>query len=271
MLWIGIILAGVGVLYLLAIMPRMCRRPDRKPFLGVLYAHRGLHDNAGDAPENSLAAFRRAAEAGFGIELDVQFSRDRVPVVFHDYTLKRICGREGRVDDFTYEELQGFPLCQSAERIPRLEQVLDLVGGRVPLIVELKIEGADLSLCPAVDALLGSYRGLYCIESFNPLAVLWYRRHRGEILRGQLSERFLAEKIYHKPLYFLLQNLLLNFLAKPDFIAYNHKHESALSRRLCCGLYGALAVAWTVRSREELEQARKHFEIFIFDSFLPEK
>lgn len=223
------------------------------------------------APENSLRAFRKAVEAGFGIELDVQMTRDHIPVVFHDFTLKRICGQEGKVSDYTFEELQQFPLCGSDQRIPKFEDVLKCVDGRVPLIVELKIEATDLSVCPAADALLAEYKGLYCIESFNPLGLFWYRRHRRRVVRGQLAEGFLRAGEYKGVLYFLLQNLLFNFLTKPDFIAYNHKHYDMLSRRLCRGLYHNMAAAWTIKSKEQLEAARKHFDIFIFDSFVPEK
>lgn len=104
------VLAILAVLYLLAIMPRMTKRPDYTPLMGRHYAHRGLHDNKSDAPENSMAAFRKAIEAGYGIELDVQLTKDRIPVVFHDETLKRVCGVEGNVRDYTYEELQQFHL-----------------------------------------------------------------------------------------------------------------------------------------------------------------
>lgn len=268
----GIILICVlvlVVLYFLMIMPRVLGKPDMTPLKGWLYAHRGLHDNKTDAPENSLRAFDRAAEAGFGIELDIQMTKDRVPVVFHDYTLKRICGAEGKVCDYTYEELQQFRLCDSDQTIPKFEEVLKLVDGKVPLIVELKIEALDTAICSAGDRLLSDYKGVYCIESFNPLGVFWYRRHRKNVVRGQLSEAFLKEKEYTGFLYFLLQNLLFNFLTKPDFIAYNKKHPRVISRRICRGLYRNTAAAWTIKSREELEAAKKDFDIFIFDSFLP--
>lgn len=259
------------LLYLLMIMPRMLGRPDTVSFLKWLYAHRGLHDNAGDAPENSLRAFGRAAEAGYGIEMDVQLSKDGVPVVFHDYTLKRICGAEGKVNQYTFDELQQFSLCGSDQKIPKFAEVLKLVAGRVPLIVELKIEGTDTSVCPAVDKLLTDYRGMYCIESFNPLGVLWYRRNRSRVVRGQLADAFLREGEYVGPLYFLLQNLLFNWLGKPDFVAYNRKYPDILSRRLCRGLYRNTAAAWTIRSQRELEEAAGYFDIFIFDSFVPRK
>lgn len=259
------------LLYLLMIMPRVAGRPDTEYFQRWLYAHRGLHDNRGEAPENSLRAFRKAVEAGFGIELDIQMTKDDIPVVFHDFTLKRICDAEGKVCDYTYEELQQFRLCNSDQTIPKFEDVLKCVDGRVPLIVELKIEAADTSICSAGDSLLAEYGGMYCIESFNPLGVFWYRRHRKEIVRGQLSDAFLKEGEYKGPLYFLLQNLLFNWLGRPDFVAYNHKYPEMISRRLCRGLYRNTAAAWTIKSKEQLEKARKHFDIFIFDSFVPEQ
>ena len=165
--------------------------------------------------------------------------------------------------------MQEFTLCNSQERIPKLAQVLELVNGKVPLIVEFKMEETDLSLCPIADELLTAYRGVYCMESFNPLAVWWYRRNRPEVVRGQLSQNFLKEKEYKGWLYFALQHLLMNFLSKPDFVAYNHKHRNMLSRRLCRKLYKNTAVAWTIKSEAELAEAEKYFDLFIFDSFVP--
>lgn len=271
---VGIILVVVLVLvalYLLAIMPRMTGKPDVTPLLNRLYAHRGLHNNATDAPENSMKAFQKAVDAGYGIEMDIQLTKDNIPVVFHDFDLKRICGAEGVIRDYTYEELQQFKLCKSEERIPLFADVLALVDGKVPLIVEFKNESTDMSLCPIADELLKAYKGVYCMESFNPLCVQWYRKNRKEVIRGQLSEAFWKDgKDRRTSLYFGLQHLLFNFLAKPDFVAYDHHHPYMLSRVICRKLYKNLAVAWTIRSQKELEEAKKHFDLYIFDSFIPE-
>lgn len=264
-------LLAVILLYLMMIMPGLRREPSAASFSKWLYAHRGLHDNTSDAPENSLRAFQKAVDAGFGMEMDIQLSKDQVPVVFHDNTLKRVCGAEGEVKDFTFEELQQFRLCGTDQRIPKFEEVLKLVDGRVPLIVELKIDTTNLALCPIADGLLSTYKGMYCIESFNPLAVRWYRKNRREIIRGQLSDAFIKEGEYVGPLYFMLQNLLFNWLGRPDFIAYNRKYPKILSRLLCRNLFGNMAAAWTVKSREQLEEAKEYFDIYIFDSFLPER
>lgn len=266
---IAIVIAALVLLYFLMIMPRVVGKPSMKEFQKWLYAHRGLHDNLTDAPENSMKAFEKAVDAGFGIEMDIQLTKDNVPVVFHDFTLNRICGVDGKVRNFTYEELQQFPLCRSKECIPRLEDVLKMVNGRVPLIVEFKMETANMSLCLLADRLLRKYKGTYCMESFNPLALLWYQTHRKDVVRGQLSDAFLKEGEYTGVLYFIMQNLLLNFLGRPDFVAYNCKYPNMLSRKICRRLYGNKAAAWTIKSEEQLCRARKNFDFFIFDSFVP--
>lgn len=266
--WFICAVAVLALLFLGMVMPAVGKRPDKTPFLGVLYAHRGLHDNDSEAPENSLSAFRKAVEAGFGMELDVQLSKDKIPVVFHDFDLKRVCGAEGKVSDYTLQELKRFRLYGSDEQIPTFAEVLELVNGQVPLIVELKGDNMDISLCPIADKLLREYQGLYCVESFNPLMVIWYKKHHKEIFRGQLSEKFFTNG-KKNVLHFLLENLMLNFLSKPDFIAYKCTDYDALARRLCCGLFKATAVTWTVKSAEELKEMQKHFEIFIFEGFMP--
>jgi glycerophosphoryl diester phosphodiesterase len=268
---VTIILFIAVILYLFMIMPRMIHRPDKTPFMGYLYAHRGLHDNGTETPENSLEAFRKAVEAGFGIELDVQISKDRVPVVFHDFSLQRICGVKGKLEDYTYEELKQLRLFGTSAGIPRLEDVLTLVDGRVPLIVEYKIPGRHTEICYIADKLLSVYKGPYCIESFNPLGLLWYRKNRRNVMRGQLSDNFIkvGEKELPKRMYFSMQHLLLNFLTKPDFIAYNHNYYMDLSRRLCRYLYRTVSVAWTIRNEDELNARRGDFDLFIFDGFIP--
>ncbi len=265
------VLAFLLVLYLLAIMPRMTHKPDHTPLQGVLYAHRGLHDNESDAPENSMPAFRKAVEAGFGIELDLQLSKDGKVIIFHDATLDRVCGVTGKVADYTYEELQEFRLCGTEERIPLFSDFLKLADGKVPLIVELKVEWRDIAVCPAADKLLREYQGVYCIESFNPLALLWFKQNHREVIRGQLADKFTRSPEFHGILYELLENLLLNCITKPDFIAYNHYYAKGISRRICRKLYKNMAVAWTIKSEGELENARKSFDLFIFDSFIPSK
>lgn len=266
-----ICMAALVVLYMLAIMPRVFNRPDTTLFNKVYFAHRGLHDNASDAPENSMAAFRKAVEAGLGMELDVQVTKDGVPVIFHDFKLDRICRVQGKVTDCTYEELQNYRLCDSGERIPKFSELLEMVDGQVPLIVEIKAETMDVSCCEVIDSLLRAYKGAYCIESFNPLVLWWFRRKHGEVVRGQLSSNFRKEGEYRNICYFVMTHLLLNFLTKPDFIAYNHMFSEEPGRRICRRLYHHPAAAWTIRSQQDLEALKGEYDVFIFESFLPAK
>ena len=157
------------------------------------------------------------------------------------------------------------PLCGSGQHIPKFSEVLSLVRGRVPMIVEYKTEDTDMSLCPPIDAMLTAYQkeyaAEYCIESFNPLVLGWYRRHHSSVMRGQLSDGFLYDPkmrgVFYKTIFlFTLQFLLWNCYTAPDFIAYNVKYRRNPSRCLCHGLFRNLAAAWTVRSEKELEEAR---------------
>lgn len=262
--------AVLFLLYMCMIMPRIFGKPERFPYLGVYYAHRGLHDNETSAPENSMEAFKKAVEAGYGIELDVQLTKDGIPVVFHDFTLERMCGVRGKVEAYTLEELRKLSLLRTEEKIPTFQEFLETVKGRVPLIIELKIEWTDLSLCPVVQKMLAGYKGVYCIESFNPLALLWYRRHHKEVMRGQLSTNFRQDGNYKNILYFFLTHLLMNWVTRPDFIAYNCQFKEEPGRRICRKLYKNLAVAWTVKNQKQLDSLEKDFDLFIFDSFVPE-
>ncbi len=271
-LWI---VPAVTGLYMLSIMPRVRGKADPSPMKDHFFAHRGIHENDSDAPENSLAAFRKAVEHGFGIELDVQVTRDNVPVVFHDFTLERVCGVPGKVRDYTYRELRVFRICGSSERIPSLKEVLQVVDGKVPLLIEYKVQARDLSVCREADELLNHYRGEYCIESFNPLVLMWYRTHHPEVMRGQLSDGFSRDrenlKIWQKPAMLPFEFLNTNFLAKPDFVAYNYKYMGNISRRIVRKLYGNTAAAWTIKNEEQLKKAAPHFDVYIFDSFIPNK
>lgn len=262
--------AAVIILYLTAIKPRTSHRPNRLPFIGTLYAHRGLFDNNGQAPENSMAAFSRAVSAGYGIELDVQLSSDGIPVIFHDFSLRRMCGMPGKVCDYTYEQLSHMHLLGSDETIPALKTFLAMVSGSVPLIIEYKSESIKPRICPIADKLLKDYKGVYCVESFNPFVLLWFRIKRKGIMRGQLSDNF-ADESLHGLRYLMMQYLMFDFLTRPDFIAYNKKHYRNPSRRICRRLFHVLSVGWTIKDQDELEKMKPEFDVLIFDSFIPNK
>ena len=234
------------------------------PFLHRYYAHRGLHDLSAGIPENSLPAFQRAVNKGYGIELDVQFSKDRQIVVFHDDTLKRVCGIPKRVDELTYEELQQLHLFDTDERIPLFTDVLSSISGKQPLIVELKRGPHNTSLCEQTQEILDHYNGPYCIESFDPRIVGWYKEHRPQIFRGQLACSYAATAKGTPPIVaFLASNCLLNFISRPHFIAYEENARTFLVK--AANFLGAVHVVWTRKQASE-----PHGEdAIIFESYLP--
>ena len=137
--------------------------------------------------------------------------------------------------------------------------------------VLVKIHEDYKTVCSIADELIREYKGVYCIESFNPHAVKWYKEHRPDVIRGQLSSR-LAPKGEREPfLYMMSHYLLFNCVAKPDFIAYDHLHKGHISRTLCQKLYHALSVAWTIKSQKQLDASRKQFDLFIFEGFIPKE
>lgn len=142
-----IILAVLLLLLLLLLRPDPAARRKMERFSGRRYAHRGLHCAAEGVPENSLPAFRRAVEAGYGIELDLHLTTDGRLAVFHDDTLDRVCGVSGRVEEKSYEELRQLRLLGTEEYIPLFEEVLEIVAGRIPMIIEVKYQKNYVALC----------------------------------------------------------------------------------------------------------------------------
>ena len=258
-----LLVAGVAALPIAMLAPGRASREKKAPFLGRNFAHRGLHTPDKQVPENSLAAFRSAVECGYGMELDVQLSRDGQVVVFHDDNLLRVCGREERVDELSLAELQTLSLCGTEERIPLFSQVLRQVGGRAPLIVELKSGRRNRELCEKTLALLREYDGDYCIESFDPRIVAWFRLNAPDLLRGQLSQPTGSYRSLPPPLGFLLGNTLLNFLSRPQFIAYKIGPRPITVR--LAELLGAMRVGWTSHD-ETSEQGR---DTVIFEFYRP--
>ena len=270
-MWIAIgVLLVLAALLLFLEMPALRRHPDRAHIQGRYIAHRGLHDQTPDTPENSLAAFRAAVERGYAIENDIHLTADGQVVVFHDDTLDRMCGVPGRPEEKTLAQRKELSLAGTAEKIPTLQECLDAVDGQVPLLVEMKCEDLGVHVCEKADELLKNYRGNYVMESFNPFALLWYRRHRPEICRGQLSMNFQRQEGTYDPQQLIARHLLTNFLSKPDFIAYDIRDKEALSKNICRKWFHCPSVAWTVRSAGELRKVKPYYDAFIFEGFRPQ-
>lgn len=229
-------------------------------------AHRGLHGP--DAPENSRPAFRAAIEAGYPIELDVRLTRDGIPVVFHDATLDRLTTDDRPVAATTWAEIADLGLAGSDVRIPRLQSVLSLVDGRVPLLIELKNTGTGHALETAVASRLDRYEGPFAVQSFNPVSLAYFRACRPSWPRGQLASATLDQGQVPRRYRVLLERLIASGVSWPRFIAYRHDQlpywPVTLHQRL-----GIPVLAWTVRTDAERRRALRYADNVIFEGIRP--
>ena len=230
-------------------------------------AHRGLHTK--DIPENSLSAFENALKNNYAIELDVQFTKDKEVVVFHDENLKRMTNDTRNIEDVNYDELKNLRLGNTNEIIPTLEEVLELVDSKVAILIEIKDCKDYIELSEKTYEILKGYEGNYAIQSFNPFILEWYKNNVSEVIRGQLSGTFTegSESLnsFEK---FVLKNMLLNFKSKPNYIGYElegipkSKLESLRKK-------GVPIIVWTVKNKEDMEKAYKYSDNITFENFLP--
>ncbi len=263
-MFILLLLLALAALGLFLLAPGRPSARMKAPYEGRNYAHRGLHKEDQSVPENSLAAFAAAMQNGYGVELDVQLTADNEVVVFHDDTLQRLCGLEARLSDLSWGELRSLRLAGSEERIPLLSEVLELLGSRTPIILELKKGPRSALLCEKTLAILDRFRPMVCVESFDPRIVRWFRKNAPDLLRGQLACP--AADSDAAPLAaFGEANLLCNFLGRPHFIAYQIG-KKPLSLRLCQKL-GAMLVLWTAHDWE----AEKEADAVIFEYYRPRR
>lgn len=256
--------------YLFLIKPDTKRKEWAKPYEEKGVAHRGLFDKSLGIPENSLAAFQRAVEKNYGVELDVQLTKDNRLVVFHDEDLFRMCGVKKKVRDCTWEELCQYSLQGTEEKIPLFTQVKEVFKEDTPVIIEVKPDGDYIGAVKTLMEELEGYRGIYVVESFHPLVLHWLKKHYPDVIRGQLASDLFRDKKkkYSWIKKVISSNMLLNFLGRPDFIAYNFKQASQISFRICHKLFAAKYAAWTIRSKEDWQKAKHYFTIMIFDSFI---
>ena len=271
MLTVLIILLVLAALYLLTLQGRR-NHPLWKTFRHQRFCHRGYHDKP-QIPENSLPAFRRAIDHGWGAELDVHLLKDGTLAVFHDSDLSRCAGVSGMIEDLTLPELKKLRLEGTDEQIPLFDEVLALFADAAPLIIELKsANGNHYALTNAVCERLDSYKGEFCIESFDPFALIDVKKLHPEICRGQLSMNFEKDKA-GLPWYkrFIAGNLLLNFLTVPDFIAYKFEDRKGYCLRACVRTWGAQEVSWTIRKKEDLLACEADGSIPIFERFDPDE
>jgi len=244
--------------------------PDTSALDGWYYAHRGLHDGNETVFENSLTAFYKAVEAGYGIELDVQLTKDKQMVVFHDADLARVCGGDARISEISYEELCAHPLPDGTP-IPLFVQVLEAVAGKVPLIVEVKYYGSPTLNAEEALAILREYQGPFCVESFHPVVLQSFKRKAPDIIRGQLASGKPWDPLEVKHIqYTIMKALLLNMLGRPHFISYSYPEDRALGMWLMKRFYKPPLAAWTIRDAGTLSAALMEYDWPIFDHFHPD-
>jgi len=241
---------------------------DLTNFLKIPLAHRGLHDNNYD--ENSLGAFKAAVESGYGIELDVHLMKDGTLAVVHDDDLRRVAGLPRRISEMTKEDLSKTSLLLSKEKIPTLNQVLEVVDGRVPLLIEMKVDGPFNPELPAsILALLKDYpqTNNIAIESFNPYAIRWLSQNHPKLYPyGQLIS--LSLEGLDKFAAWMFRSLNIRLISKPAFIAFDincvpYQKLRRLRRR------GMPVITWTVDSEQKRELALQESSNYIFESIRP--
>ncbi|MGA9583061.1 MAG: glycerophosphodiester phosphodiesterase family protein [Allosphingosinicella sp.] len=235
------------------------RRSELERLGALPFAHRGLH--GGGLVENSGGAIAAAVDRGFGVELDVQLSRDGEAMVFHDYELDRLTAGQGPVAARSAAELQAIPLNLCGEAMPRLAQALAIVSGRAPLLVEVKSPDRQVErLCAAVAGALTAYEGPVGVMSFNPEVGAWFARHAAPVLRGLV----VTESGRRGPRGRVERPLAL-WRAKADFLAYDirdlpSRFAGAARRR------GLPVYTWTVRRDGDRARASVHADQIIFEA-----
>ena len=240
-------------------------------------AHRGLHDRALGIIENSRTAFRRAIEQGFAIECDLQLTRDRMPVVFHDPVLDRLTGARGRVADIDAGELTMTPLRGSADTPMLFSDLLAMVAGRVPVIVELKRQNrGNLALARAAVGAAKGYEGPLAFKSFEPRLVAGVKKSGFEGPVGiivdtgaadgsgardtdslSLARRMALRQLVHAP------------ASQFDFVSCEH-HALELPAIALLRRVGKKVMTWTIRSHADAAKALENADQIVFEGFVPE-
>lgn len=254
------------IIYIFLISPRLGHKQKYK-LSDSGYAHRGLWNDT--IPENSLPAFCAAVQNGFGIETDVRLTKDNIPVLFHDDDLRRMCGIDKRIDACTYDELTLYRL-RGVEKIPTLAELLQAVDGRVPLLIELKGVTLDSALCDIIAPMLDKYNGQFTVESFNPLLLRKMKKLRPNIARGLLiTSAFQPAAKEHRLRNAIVGEMLFNFLARPDFIAYDNNYKNDAALFIVTRIMKARRCVWTIRDKETYSESIQKKDCPIFEGFIP--
>ena len=228
---------------------------------GKIISHRGIHDNI-KIYENTIEAIKLALDKDYIIEIDVHLTKDNKIIVYHDYNTKRLLNKDQIVEDITYKEINN----QDIFHVPTLKEVLDLVKGKVPLLIEVKQLRKVGNLEQELMNILDNYNGEYAIQSFNPKVLLWFKKHYPNILRGQLSYSYKRNKFFKIKKLFL-KNMFLNIFTKPNFISYKYNE---LSERKLKKLKkkNIKVLGWTIRSKKDFKKYSHYYDNLICEDFI---
>lgn len=237
-------------------------------------AHRGLHDLASGVIENSISAAQAAIDGGFAIECDVQFSADEEALVFHDFTLDRLTGETGRVDARKAAELSGIGLKGSGDKIPTLTGFLDAIGGRTPLVIEIKSRfDGDLRLAKRTAEIVAGHKDRpIVLKSFDPVIVAALRELAPGFARGivAMNAYEYGDYVHLSPdQKHALANLLHFEQSRPDFVSWKVADLPSAAPFLCRKALGLPLMSWTVRTPEDRARAAEHADQMVFEGFRP--
>lgn len=261
------LLVGLSVLALVVgflLFPAESTPQQQLPFWGVNLAHNGLHSPDGPKP-GSMAAFTAAADAGYGIALCLQLTKDGQVVALADDDLENLCGVPGFAGGLEYDELAELSLACSGFSPPKLSQVLAMAGCQVPLLFELKARGRRSDLCLQSWRQLRQYDGDISIQSFDPQIVRWFKRNVPGLLRGQMAVQ--PYDVKGSLMGYMTSYCFANWLGRPHFIAYK-KGPRPLTVRLVERF--AMQVVWGAQSEEEAEALERENDTVLFEGYEPD-
>lgn len=238
-------------------------------FLTRPIAHKGLHSNDSHTPENSIPAFQKAIKHKLPIELDIQLTLDNKIVVFHDYNLQRICGLNKLVKKCTLAEIKELNLLNSGYKIPLLAEVLELVNGKVPILIDIKNRNKAGRLEKLLMQELENYKGDIAIQSFNPFSIGWFAKNAPHIIRGQLHTDLKNKKL-NQITKLLLKEIIFNFFSRPHFIAMDIRCMS----QYILYKYKRIKIPilfWTIKKQKDYSKLKDVCDNIIFENFIPDE
>ncbi len=228
-------------------------------------AHRGLFNST--IPENSITAFKNAIKNKLPIELDVVSLADGTPVVFHDEKLARMTGKDGFVSGLVKTDLSKITLVGSKEKIPTLAEALDVIGGKVPVLIEIKNFGKVGTFEKAVWKVLEGYHGDYAIASQNPYTLEWFKKNAPKVKRGQMASFFKNKEITGIKGFSLKRMLLNKKISEPNFILYSAEDMPNKYVKKYVGIVPVLT--YSIKNVEDEKRLKGFVDNFLFDSYTP--